>query len=154
MMGQIVSLSVYVLDLEGAVRFYVERLDFHRRSESPPGSDGRWVTLSHAGGQTELVLTTLPSGAGRAQRERPQGKVGSFTGVVFSTDDIEEAYQDLSSRGVTFGQIPKREGWGAWAQFEDPDGNTFLVVESPTGVVIRGPHAQDRSKTSAAGLTS
>ncbi|MGH2627555.1 MAG: VOC family protein, partial [Anaerolineales bacterium] len=112
MMGQIVSLSVYVRDLEEAERFYVERLNFHRRSESPPGSDPRWVTLLHPGGQTELVLSTPAAGAGRTSRERTQGKIGSFTGFVFSTGDIEATYQELSGRGVAFGQIPKREGWG------------------------------------------
>lgn len=146
MLGQIASLSVYVRDLERAIRFYVERLDFQRQTTSPPGSEVRWVTLSHAGGPTELVLLTLPAQAWRARHLRPERKIGSFSGFVFSTDNIEEAYRDLSGRGVTFGQGPQREEWGAWAQFEDPDGNTFLLVEPPPRAPSEA-EAEDGSKS-------
>lgn len=140
MVGQIASLSVYVHDLERAVRFYVDQLDFEKRSETPSGSETQWVTLTHAGGETELILTTLPV-AGRAQRGRPEAKIGSFTGFVFSTEDIDQVHDALANRGVKFANTPKREGWGSWAQFEDLDGNTFLLMQAEPTPVIRIPRS-------------
>ncbi|MGH2453152.1 MAG: VOC family protein [bacterium] len=136
MMGQIASVSVYVSDLEQALRFYVDQLEFEPRSAAFPGPDARSVVVAPPGGQTELVLTTLPVAG--TQRARTGPKIGSFTGLVFSTEDIGKTYEDLSHRGVKFAQPPKEEGWGTWVQFEDPDGNTLVAMQpAPAPMVVR-----------------
>ena len=36
--------------------------------------------------------------------------------------------EELKARGVKFTQEPKVESWGTQAQFEDQDGNGFVLV--------------------------
>jgi catechol 2,3-dioxygenase-like lactoylglutathione lyase family enzyme len=60
----------------------------------------------------------------------PGAALGGITRIVFSTDEIQSAYQELFARGVSFSEKPARQIWGAVeAHFADPDGNIFLLVE-------------------------
>ena len=47
---------------------------------------------------------------------------------MMSTDNIEEAYKELLEKGVSVGEI-KRMPYGNMFQFEDMDGNQFLIRE-------------------------
>jgi predicted enzyme related to lactoylglutathione lyase len=76
----------------------------------------RWVTVKPAGAQTDLTLITAPMGG---------APLGTNTGVVLETDDIDAAYRELSGRGVHFTKEPTREVFGGWAEFVDQDGNGF-----------------------------
>jgi len=45
-------------------------------------------------------------------------------------DDLDATYRELSERGVRFTELPRRMPWGGYeAQFADPDGNTFELVQ-------------------------
>src|SRR6266487_3119808 len=60
-----------------------------------------------------------------------QDRAGGFQPFVFASPDVNATYQELSGRGVEFTAPPKREPWGMWAQFKDPDGNEFGLYEEP-----------------------
>jgi predicted enzyme related to lactoylglutathione lyase len=47
--------------------------------------------------------------------------------MSFACDDVEKTHRELEGRGVEFTQGPKKEAWGTFAMFEDPDGNTFVL---------------------------
>ena len=40
---------------------------------------------------------------------------------------MEKTYEELSARGVEFVSPPKKEPWGTFAMFKDPDGNQFVM---------------------------
>jgi predicted enzyme related to lactoylglutathione lyase len=53
-------------------------------------------------------------------------KPGSFTGTLACTN-VEQTYQELVARGVQFVTPPRKEQWGTFALFKDPDGNQFML---------------------------
>lgn len=116
-------LAVYVRNIEEALRFYVSALGFERRG----GREGR-VEISlpgaRAGAGTWLRLVQ-PDTAGL-----PQSVIGGETGIIFRTQEIQETYEQLSERGVSFLCEPTLRRWDlAEARFTDPDGNRFLLVK-------------------------
>jgi uncharacterized glyoxalase superfamily protein PhnB len=40
---------------------------------------------------------------------------------------VEQTYQELVARGVEFVTPPRKEQWGTFALFKDPDGNQFML---------------------------
>ena len=115
------TVGVPVRDQEKAREFYTETLGFEVRRDEPMGPHTRWVELAPNGGQTAIVPYT-PSGA--------EPRIGHFTGIVFGCMDAEATYRELSARGVEFTERPtKQPGGGKMAQFRDPDGNTFVLVQ-------------------------
>lgn len=57
---------------------------------------------------------------------------GSAVGIGFkykSTQEVDEAYSKLKSKGVAFVASPKQQEWGEYtAFFSDPDGNIHELV--------------------------
>jgi lactoylglutathione lyase len=76
----------------------------------------RWIEVAPPDRSVILVLYTP---------EDQQDRIGTFSNVLFECDDIQWAYQELVARGVEFPDPPRRELWGWWASFRDPDGNTY-----------------------------
>lgn len=109
-------ITIQVKDQDEAVRFYTDFLGFEKRNDAPMGEGMRWVTVAPAGSNTEFTLVTAPMGG---------APLGTSTGVVLETDDVDAAYRALSARGVRFTREPSREFFGGWAEFVDPDGNGF-----------------------------
>jgi uncharacterized glyoxalase superfamily protein PhnB len=115
--------GVFVNDINKAYDFYVNKLAFEVKTDQPIGDDNRWLELAPAGADTRISVTRPFPGQSEA-------RVGGFTAIVFSTDDIQRTYEELSTSGVNFTEKPTRQMWGDMqAQFVDPDGNVFLLVE-------------------------
>ncbi len=116
------TVGIYVSDQDQALGFYTNKLGFEKLIDEPMGSDSdaRWIEVAPAGAQTRLVLFTPPG---------QEDRIGTFSTVVFSCDDMESTYQELSGRGVEFSENPSEQPWGIWAQFKDPDGNEFGLIE-------------------------
>jgi len=56
-----------------------------------------------------------------------EDRVGSFSNVTFMADDIDQTYEELKARGVSFSAPPAKRPWGHFAKFEDRDGNQFIL---------------------------
>ena len=112
--------GIYVSDQDQALDFYVSKLGFEKLIDERMDSDARWIEVAPAGAQTHLVLFTPPG---------QQDRIGTFSNVVFACDDMKSTYEELSARGVEFSQQPSEQAWGIWAQFKDPDGNEFGLIE-------------------------
>jgi catechol 2,3-dioxygenase-like lactoylglutathione lyase family enzyme len=114
--------GVFVKDADKAYDFYVNKLGFEVKEDQEMGGNARWMELLPPGAETRIAVTNHSPGE--------EGRVGGFTSIVFSTDDIQSTYEELSRRGVNFTEKPTRQVWGdVQAQFADPDGNVFLLVE-------------------------
>ena len=118
---------LYVSDTVKTADWMRETLESPLVVETSAGSVA--VKLSEKGSQLRL-LTTEPAlgpdyGKGR-------DLIGGPSGVTFVTPDLDEAYKTLSSRGVSFTEVPKEQPWGTRrAKFTDPDGNWFVLEEEP-----------------------
>jgi lactoylglutathione lyase len=117
MLKQIQTISIQVSDQDKALDFYVNKLGLEKTADEPMNENSRWITVTPPGAQTSIALAT---GFG-------PGKMGGFTGFIFSTDDIQTTYETLKGRGVNFTAEPSVQHWGKWAQFSDPDGNEFGI---------------------------
>lgn len=110
--------SIPVADQDRALHFWTESCGLEVATNQPMGPSRRWIELSIHNGSTRIVLFTPPG---------HEDRIGTFTGLSFECDDVEKTYAELSSRGVTFTQPPRKEEWGTSAIFVDPDGNGFVL---------------------------
>lgn len=120
--------SVPVSDQEQAVAFYRDKLGFEKTTDAPFMEGKRWIEMTPPGGGTRVVL--FPPMEGHEDR------LGSFQPIVFTTDDVEREYENLTAQGVEFAQPPKKEQWGWSSVFKDQDGNMFaLTSDVEVGIV-------------------
>lgn len=118
MIKYIKTIAVYVSNQPESCVFYTEKLGLEVRRRESMGTQGEWLELAPKGGQTCLVLYPRAMMAEWESR-RPS--------IVFHCSDVEQTFQELSAKGVSFSEPPKKMPWGAYAQFADPDGNEFLL---------------------------
>ena len=139
---QVITLSVS--DVDKATAFYTRQAGFALDVDYHPASDFRVVQLTPPGSacsvQIGTGLTDAPPGSARA--------------TCLVVTDIEAARRELTGRGVTVSEIrhkspidnwaggfgsgtdPNRRDYASFADFADPDGNTWVIQEigySPAG---------------------
>lgn len=113
------SVGIHVADQDRAKQFWTDVIGFDLLQDTPMGEgDGapRWIEVAPADRSIKLVLYT------------PEGQeqlVGGFSNVLFRCDDVRETHKQLSGDGVAFPDEPRKEFWGWWAVFQDPDGNSY-----------------------------
>ena len=127
---------VPVSDVDRAKAFY-ERAGFRLDVDHRAGEDFRVVQLTPPGSACSITIGTgLTSSA-----------PGSTHGLHLVVADVEAAHAELAGRGVeisepfhfgergrTAGPHPRREDYGSFATFSDPDGNGWLLQEVGRGV--------------------
>ena len=125
--------TIYVLDKDEALDFYVNKLGLEKSNDVD--SDGyRWLTVRVPGeGATEISLETpgapLQDDATGAQIRELVTK-GAMAGLVFVADDVRGLYETLRSRGVTdFTQEPTDQFYGTDMGLRDPFGNAIRIVQ-------------------------
>lgn len=110
--------SIPVRDQKAALVFYTEKLGFKVATDQPFDDTQRWIELSIPGASTRIVLFTPPG---------QEDRIGTFSNIVFYSDDVLRTYEQLSAKGVEFEQAAKEENWGVSAILKDPDGNKLLI---------------------------
>ena len=108
-------------DQKRALDFYTEKLGFTIITDQPFDNKQRWIELRIPKAETRIALFT-PEGQ--------EGRIGSFTGISYHCEDVEQTYRELCSRGVLFDAPPKKEPWGTFATFKDSEGNSFVLSSS------------------------
>jgi catechol 2,3-dioxygenase-like lactoylglutathione lyase family enzyme len=133
MITRLGSVPVFVSDQERALAFFRDKLGFEVATDYQYGPEFRWLAVCQQQGGTEIVLFhPVPSVVGDRAEELKK-RIGTWTGIVMLTDDIQQTYDALRERGVEFTAAPRRQSWGGWeALFSDPDGNGFHLVQRPT----------------------
>jgi catechol 2,3-dioxygenase-like lactoylglutathione lyase family enzyme len=112
---------VPVSDQDKAIDFYVEKLGFEKRSDTPFGDDYRWVEVAPPGATTRVSLV-LP---------REQDPIGIVTNIGLETEDVDADHADLKDKGVDVDEEVSRMGDPVPPMFffRDQDGNTLLLVQ-------------------------
>jgi catechol 2,3-dioxygenase-like lactoylglutathione lyase family enzyme len=134
MMLALEVVTLPVADIDRARAFYTEQAGFILDVDYRPTADFRVVQLTPPGSacSVQLVIADSP---------------GRVHNLYLVTSDIEEARAALIARGVAIGTIrhknpvdtwaggwspgvdPKRRDYASFADFADPDGNTWTVQE-------------------------
>jgi predicted enzyme related to lactoylglutathione lyase len=127
-MIQVVSkVVVPVADQERAKRFWTQQMGFTVRVDQPYGDQERWIEVVPPDRGVVLVLSRRDPG--EQVPEVPEGLPHSP--VFFACDDIQQTYQELTRRGVSFPTAPTKMPFGWWALFQDDDGTRYALEQRP-----------------------
>jgi predicted enzyme related to lactoylglutathione lyase len=124
-------IPVPVSDVERAKRFYNENLGWVVDLDHQPNETTRLVQLTPPGSACSIMV-----GTGIVETEP-----GSLQGVQIVVADVEAARAELVERGVECTPVRHFEGgtwidgkggdWNSFVMFSDPDGNGWVLQESP-----------------------
>jgi catechol 2,3-dioxygenase-like lactoylglutathione lyase family enzyme len=132
---EVITLSV--TDVDRALEFYTQRAGFVLDVDYHPAASFRVVQLTPPGSrcsvQVGIGLSDAPSGSARA--------------TCLAVTDIEAAHRELTRSGINLSGIrhktsiehwkgdwkpgpdPQRRDYASFADFADPDGNTWTIQE-------------------------
>jgi len=126
--------TIYVLDQDSALDFYVNKLgaQVHTDAQMAPGM--RWITVTFPDhSEQEIILMPVKPGMSLNEQNASELKklvaAGAFGFGVFETNDIHATYEELSSKGVEFTKPPTKEFYATEAIFKDDSGNWFSLTE-------------------------
>ncbi len=124
--------SIYVLDQDEALEFYVGKLGLEVATDADMGIM-RWLTV-HVPGQPgrELVLEKPgpPSlDDDTVQQIRELMRKHAMPVVIFTTPDCRATYDELVAKGVQFTQEPIKRFYGTDCALRDPFGNNLRITQ-------------------------
>jgi len=125
--------SIYVLDKDEALAFYVDKLGLEKGNDVQQG-DYRWLTVRVPGeGGTEISLeqpgAPLHDEATAGQLRELITK-GALNGLVLNTDDVRGLYESLKAAGYAdFTMEPTDHFYGTDMGLRDPSGNPIRVLQ-------------------------
>jgi len=144
--------SIWVLDKDEALDFYVNKLGLEKGNDVRQG-EYRWLTIRVPGenGATEVSLEQPGSplhDEATAERIRDLVTKGALGGLVFITDDARGLYEQLKERGVSdFTQEPTEHFYGIDMGVRDPFGNPIRILQQGEATVRREARKQAAKAT-------
>jgi len=136
-MFSIEVITLPVSNIDRAVRFYVDKVGFTLDVDYSPNQTFRVVQLTPPGSSCSIQI-------GKGLTDAP---VGSLRNAYLVVKDLEATRAHLLERGVEVGEIRHKIPIGAWdggfapgldpargdyasfANFSDPDGNSWVLQE-------------------------
>jgi catechol 2,3-dioxygenase-like lactoylglutathione lyase family enzyme len=134
MISRLNVVSIYVLDKDEALEFYVDQLGLEKGNDVQQG-DYRWLTVRVPGGDHATEVSLEVPGPplhdeATAQQLRELVTKGALNGLVLLTDDVRALYDALRERGVTdFTQEPTGHFYGVDMGVRDPFGNPVRILQ-------------------------
>lgn len=125
--------GVYVRDQDEALEFYVGKLGFRVHTDVRNG-DYRWLTVQHPEQPSlQLGLFRPQAPVLDAATAQAVGEIvakGAMPPLVLNVDDCRGAYERMRASGVEFTQAPEERYGNVDANFRDPSGNGWKMIES------------------------
>jgi predicted enzyme related to lactoylglutathione lyase len=124
--------NVTVNDVDESVAFYRDALGLDVLNNVESGGF-RWVTLGNADSSAAQIVLSEPH-AGRSQADGDALQELLTKGVlpllVFTSDDVEAAFERARATGAEVLQEPIDQGWARDCAFRDPSGNTVRIWQA------------------------
>jgi catechol 2,3-dioxygenase-like lactoylglutathione lyase family enzyme len=125
--------TIYVLDKQQALDFYVDKLGLEVGNDIRQG-DYRWLTVRVPGERATEISLEEPGSPmhdeATAAQIRELITKGALGGLVFISDDVHGLYESLKARGVTdFTQEPTEHFYGTDMGVRDPFGNGIRILQ-------------------------
>lgn len=121
------TVTLVVPDYDAAIAFFVGGLGWTLSADEDQGRK-RWVTVAPTATGPALLLA-------RADTPRQRAAIGAQTGgrVAFfiETDDFARDAARITHAGGTLIETPRSEPYGLVAQWRDPWGNLWDLIERP-----------------------
>ncbi len=122
--------QVTVTDPDESIAFYRDALGYEVTQDVASG-EFRWVTLAAPDGSgARLVLSEPHAGRSQADGDAMEGLLakGSLPILVFTSDDVDQAFERARTAGAEVLQEPVDQPWGPRdCAFRDPSGNTIRI---------------------------
>ncbi|MCS0788315.1 VOC family protein [Cytobacillus pseudoceanisediminis] len=123
MINKIGKITVYVEDQEQAKDFWLNKMGFVLKLEQAMGPNAAWIEVGPSDDEfTTLVLYS------KAAMEQQNPSAVAHPSILFSTNDIEAAYDQMKQNGVEVEDMLKMP-FGTMFTFKDQDGNNYLLRE-------------------------
>ena len=139
--------SIYVLDQDKALDFYVGKLGLEVHTDQDLGFM-RWLTVGVPGDQDRQILLETPGPPAldvkTAEQVRELVSKGATGGhLFFTTADCRKTYNELRAKGVEFTEEPTERPYGIDCGLRDPFGNHIrfsqpLQVSTPVSGATKG----------------
>jgi catechol 2,3-dioxygenase-like lactoylglutathione lyase family enzyme len=146
MFNAITHHSIFVLDQDQALDFYVGKLGLEVAADADLGFM-RWLTIKVPGDGGREVLLEKPGPPSMDETAAEQvrellTKGASGLAFILTTDDCRKTYSELRDRGVEFTEEPTEHFYGTDCGLRDPFGNHIRITEpAPEPIVPPGPAA-------------
>ena len=129
--------SVFVLDQEEALDFYVGKLGLEVNTDADLGFM-RWLTVNVPGQPERQILLEKPGPPALSEETAAEVRAlltkGASGGTLFfRCDDAYKTHAELKERGVELPEEPVDRGYGIDFGLRDPFGNAIRIVERPKG---------------------
>lgn len=119
--------SIYVDDLDKALRFYTEVLGFQKKADVRQGAY-RWLTVvspeERDGVELQLELNDNPAARTYQQAMFERGRPAA----IFHVDDVQQEHDRMTAGGAEFTTPPNTESWGSVAVLDDTCGNLIQIL--------------------------
>ena len=128
------AITLPVTDVDRARDFYIQA-GWNLDVDTEPAPGLRVVQLTPSGSDCSITFGT----------GMPQSEPGTYVNTYLVVPDIETAHRELKDRGIEISDVyhwseagqtpgvdPKRGDYGSYANFTDPDGNSWLLQEVPS----------------------
>ena len=124
---KIAHIALLVNDYDEAIDFYIAKLNFKIVEDTVLNGSKRWVLISPPGiNGCNLLLA-------KATNDEQKSRVGNQTGgrvfLFLHTDNFQQDYREMVSKGISFVREPVKEEWGTVAVFKDLYGNLWDFIE-------------------------
>jgi catechol 2,3-dioxygenase-like lactoylglutathione lyase family enzyme len=135
MLKQLTYVQVWVHDQDEALAFYTDKLGMELREDVtvPEMGNFRWLSVGIPGQDVSITLMAIPGPPVFDEETHNQIHkllaTGASGGLFFATDDAQQSYEELKSRGVEFTQEPTEQPYGIDAGFRDVSGNHFRMAQ-------------------------
>ncbi len=133
MFDNITHHSIYVLDQDEALEFYVGKLGLEVATDHDLGFM-RWLTVRVPGDEVREVLLERPGPpaldeATAAQVRELLTKGATGLAFILTTSDCRATYEELDRRGVEFTEEPTEHFYGIDCALRDPFGNHIRITQ-------------------------
>jgi catechol 2,3-dioxygenase-like lactoylglutathione lyase family enzyme len=132
MLNAISHTSIYVLDQDEALDFYVGKLGLEVNTDADMGFM-RWLTVNVPGEPGREILLEKPGPPAHdeatAEQVRELVTKGAAGVTIFTTPDCRKTYEELVERGVEFTQEPVERFYGTDCALRDPFGNAIRITQ-------------------------
>jgi catechol 2,3-dioxygenase-like lactoylglutathione lyase family enzyme len=134
MISKLSHVSFFVLDLQSARDFYVNKLGFEVKMDIPVGEKGQWLTVAPKGQDIEITLIPVDNEMmfkkDTSEKLADLIRAKAFGFGVFECADVYATYEELKAKGVEFIKAPKEGGGTPEAIIRDDSGNFFGLCQA------------------------
>jgi len=120
--------TIYVDDLDKALRFYTDVLGFAKKDDVTNGGY-RWLTVSSPGDADGSALQLAPSADPSAKAYQQALFQQNRPATMFYTSDLKRDYERIKAKGAEFTMPPTDITYATIAMLKDTCGNLIQLTQ-------------------------